>query len=481
MIHPDHPRPHEAWGIFRLKVVGHLLASPPPSGHLQEALKELAAREWTHPITGEPTRFAFATIEDWYYQAKRTRGSPVSALTRKPRRDRGQRPSLPESLRQAIKELHATHSGWSHQLHYDNLLVIAQDRALGKVPSYATVRRFRNAGGLVKVTTPRNGERAGIQAARSRLEARETRSFEATHVLGLVHSDFHHCSRKLLNEQGEWVKPVLVAILDDRSRLVCHAQWYWRETAENFVHALVQAFLKRGLPRALMTDNGSPMGAAETTQGLQRIGILHETTLPYSPQQNGKQECFWGQVEGRLMAMLEGEDQLTLKQLNDATLAWVEMEYHRKTHSETGQTPLQRFLDGPGVGRPAPPPEALRQAFTIETTRSQRRSDGTISIDGRRYEIPVAYRHLARIAIRYATWDLSLVHLVSRPTGEIIGRIYPRDLEKNADGRRRPMAGNSPVSQKPSPGMAPLLRRLLEQSAATGQPMSYLPKEEKEQ
>ena len=480
MIHPDHPRSHEAWGVFRLKVVGSLLASPPPTGHLRKALQELADRQWAHPITGEPTRFAFATIEEWYYQAKNAH-DPVKALSRKPRQDRGQCHSLTDPLRRAIKGLHDSHPGWTHQLHYDNLLVIAQDQALGKVPGYATIRRFRNANGLVKVSLPRNGEREGILAARARLEARETRSFEATHVLGLVHSDFHHCSRKLLNEQGEWVKPVLVAFLDDRSRLVCHAQWYWRETAENFVHALIQAILKRGLPRALMTDNGSAMKADETTEGLQRLGIVHEMTLPYSPQQNGKQECYWAQVEGRLMAMLEGEDQLTLKRLNDATLAWVEMEYHRKAHSETGQTPLQRFLDGPCVGRPALQPEVLRQAFTTETSRSQRRSDGTISLENRRFEIPSAFRHLKRIAIRYATWDLSHVYLVNRPSGEIIHRLYPRDLEKNADGRRRPMTAPSPVTRKPSAGMAPLLRRHLEAYAATGLPMNYLPKEEKEQ
>jgi hypothetical protein len=44
------------------------------------------------------------------------------------------------------------------------------------------------------------------------------------------------------------------------------------------------------------------MIAAETTQGLQRLSIVHDTTLPYSPYQNGKQESSWGQVEGRLLA-----------------------------------------------------------------------------------------------------------------------------------------------------------------------------------
>jgi len=39
------------------------------------------------------------------------------------------------------------------------------------------------------------------------------------------------------------------------------------------------------------------MTAAEITEGLTRLGILHYTTLPYSPYQNAKQEAFWGPVE----------------------------------------------------------------------------------------------------------------------------------------------------------------------------------------
>ena len=72
------------------------------------------------------------------------------------------------------------------------------------------------------------------------------------------------------------------------------------------------------------------MLAAETVEGLERLGIVHHTTLPYSPEQNGKQESFWGQIEGRLLPMLEGEPELSLELLNTATQAWVEEEYQRK-------------------------------------------------------------------------------------------------------------------------------------------------------
>jgi hypothetical protein len=120
------------------------------------------------------------------------------------------------------------------------------------------------------------------------------------------------------------------------------------------------------------------MIAAETVEGLGRLGIVHERTLAESPYQNGKQENSWGQVEGRLMAMLEGVGEVTLALLNEVTQARAEMEYQRKVHSEIGMAPLRRFLDGKSVVRPSPSSDELRLAFMAQEGRTQRRSDGTV-------------------------------------------------------------------------------------------------------
>jgi hypothetical protein len=134
------------------------------------------------------------------------------------------------------------------------------------------------------------------------------------------------------------------------------------------------------------------MLAAEAQEGLFRLSVEHHTTLSRTPEQNGKQEVFFSQIEGRLMAMLEGEPQLTLELLNRATQAWAEEEYQRHLHSETKQSPLDRFRTGPSVGRPCPSSDQWRRAFRTEMSRKQRTSDGTITVAGVRYEIPSAYR-----------------------------------------------------------------------------------------
>src|SRR5260370_12910233 len=239
------------------------------------------------------------------------------------------------------------------------------------------------------------------------------------------------------------------------------------ETAEDLVHGLSQAIQKRGLPRALLTDNGPAMVAEEVTEGLLRLGIVHERTLPYSPYQNGKQEAFWGTLEGRLMKMLDGVPSFTLEFLNEVTQAWMEMEYNRAVHRETSCSPVERFAKAPDVLRPSPSSEALRDAFRLETTRSQRQSDGTISIEGVRFEVPARYRHFREVTVSYARWNLGRIDLVDPRNGTILAPIYPVDRHANADGRRvlvEPLGADAPPDHAPrSDGtLPPLLKRILQ-------------------
>jgi transposase InsO family protein len=470
---------HEQWARFRFSVVGHLLASPPALGELQDELLRLSEMTWQHPITGEPVRFAVPTIERWYYTA-RNDNDPVVALRRKPRRDRGRQRAISVKLGEALRKQHGEHPCWSYQLHFDNMAArIEEEPDLGPLPSYASVRRYMISNGLKKRRRKKGRKlRDGERRAREHHESREQRSFEAEYVSGLWHLDFHHSSCKILTAKAEWARPILLAILDDHSRLICHAQWYWQETAESLVHGLIQAFCKRGLPRALMTDNGGAMVASETTQGLQRLSIQHQTTLPYSPHQNGKQEVFFAQVEGRLLAMLDGEPELTLPLLNTATSAWYEMGYHRSVHSETGQKPLDRWLEHKSVSRDCPSVDDLRLAFTVGQVRTQRSSDGTISVAGTRFEVPARYSHLQKLRIRYASWDLGHVWLMDEAAGIALERLYPLDKVRNAEGHRRSIDPQPRVADPPASGIAPLLRRMMAEYAATGIPPAYIPKGE---
>jgi putative transposase len=478
----QHVNTHQArWARFRFSIIGPLLSSPPEGGGLKSTLEELSKKQWRHPITGNPVSFSVSTLERWFYRAKRD-ADPVGALRTKRRTDAAKARNLSVELKQVIQSQYRAHPGWSYQLHLDNLVVqIKHAPELGVAPSYSTVRRYMTSNGFRKRRAVKQRHTAGAQLAQERLEHREVRSYEVEYVHGLWHLDFHHGSRKILGRDGKWHKPLLLAILDDHSRIICHAQWYLDESAESLVHGFMQALQKRGLPRALMSDNGPAMISAEFTQGLERLGILHQPTLPYSPYQNAKQEVLWAQVEGRLMAMLEGEATLTLSLLNEATIAWVEFEYHRKWHSEIASTPLDRYLQDNNVGRPSPDTTILSRTFCAEVKRKQRRSDGTLSLEGCRFEIPNQYRHLDVLHVRYASWDLRSAFLVDPHSNTCLATLTPQDKAANAEGVRRTLnqVDNQIHHEIKPAGIAPLLKELMAEYAATGLPPAYLPKGDK--
>lgn len=330
----------------------------------------------------------------------------------------------------------------------------------------------------------------GVERAEQRLLQFEVRSYEMEYPNLLWHWDGHQTSVQVLTSRGTYENPILIGIIDDHSRLVCHLQWYFGAERERILaHALWQAFMKRGIPASGYHDNGKAMTGEEMKEGLTRIGVVDANTLPRSAYMNGKIEVFWKSVEGQLLAMLEDVRDLTLEALNEATQAWAEYHYNREPHSETGQKPLDRYLAGKDVARPCPDAQALRLAFTRTERRIQRASDGTVVLKGRRFEVPNPYRHLHELQLRYAKWDLTYVYLADERTGAVLCRLYPLDKVANASGVRRPLEpvaspGGRPPPSSPvktlrsTPGLAPLLTKLLSQQAATGLPPPYLSMEE---
>lgn len=149
----------------------------------------------------------------------------------------GRQVAIGDTIRRELLAQYAAHKSWSVKLHHDNLVALALSRPeLQPVPSYATLRRFMRANGLDKRRrlTPRTTD--GAERAEARIVEREVRRYEAEYVNGLWHWDCHHGSRKVITARGEWATPILLGVLDDRSRLACHLQWYLAETAEVIAH-----------------------------------------------------------------------------------------------------------------------------------------------------------------------------------------------------------------------------------------------------
>ena len=125
---------------------------------------------------------------------------------------------------------------------------------------------------------------------------------------------------------------------------------------------------------------------------------------------------------------------------------------------------------------------ALGVAPSYQTVRRFYRNKGLMRLPRRRgderFELPGQLRHLLTLTVRYARWDLTHVHVICDQTGLVLAPLYPLDKTKNADGRRRALP-TAPVvlprQESSDDQMAPLLKRLMADFAATGRPPAYLP------
>ena len=113
------------WARFRFSVVGSLLSSPPARGELKAAIESLAAKTWTHPVTGRDVRFAAKTIERWFYRARHEQDDPVGVLRQAVRKDCG-KVSLKPALIECLAKQYHDYPHWTYQLHYDNLKALVK-------------------------------------------------------------------------------------------------------------------------------------------------------------------------------------------------------------------------------------------------------------------------------------------------------------------------------------------------------------------
>jgi len=82
---------------------------------------------------------------------------------------------------------------------------------------------------------------------------------------------------------------------------------------------------------------------------------------------------------------------------------------------------------------------------------------------------------MKQVHLRYARWDLSAIDLIDARRGSVLCAVYPQDKSANASARRRAVTALAHYTAPPQTGMAPLLRRLMAEYAATGLPPAYLP------
>jgi len=400
--------------LFRFKVIAPLLSlEREPKGEQARMIEKLADREWVHPVQGT-TRLSASTIERWLQDYRR---GGLEALQVQRRSDRGVSRRIGDVVAERIEELASAESP------LDGPGILKELRADTNLPqpppSLSTLYRFLRARGIKRppFRTPP-----------------DHRAFEFDLAGDCWQSDVMY-GPNVPTPAGTRRRTYLIAILDDATRLIAHAQFYLDETFSSLKDALKQAFLKRGLPKRLYTDQGRIFRSGPLLRLSARLGIHLIHTRPYQPQGRGKLERFFGTIRRSFLARVDLARIGSIDELNRLLFAFVEGEYHVQPHRGIGgERPLDRWVARSGGIRPLPPDVDIDLVFLDETVRRVRK-DGTIVLDGKAFE-PGPLWIGQRVTVRFDPHDLRRIRVFSERGEEIVA--YPLDLSANRRVARLP-------------------------------------------
>jgi len=196
---------------------------------------------------------------------------------------------------------------------------------------------------------------------------------------------------------GQWKKTFLIAFIDDASRLITHAEFFYRDNTDNMVEAFRTALYKHGKPERLYFDNGSNYTSREILQACVRLDIRLSHAPVRDGAAKGKIERFFRGFRDRFLVMHSNVD--SLEQLNQLAQEWIEDHYNNQPHSSLQMKPLDRFnLDHDRITFLA------NDAFTEEVffVEEERRVSkvNVFSINNQKLECPVDLRNKT-IQVRY--------------------------------------------------------------------------------
>jgi putative transposase len=298
---------------------------------------------------------------------------------------------------------------------------------------------------------------------------------------GRVYPRYEHDHRNAV-WQGDWTHGIwlphptepnkmkqshLHAFIDDHSREIPHAEFYFRQNLPCLEDCFRKAVMKGGVAEITYVDNGAVYQAKQLQRVAARIGTNLVYATPYHPQGKGKIERYFGHMQSAFYPEAERAGLTSLEELNTFFWAWLKEHYSQRVHSETGVTPQERWEAG-ADGVRWPNPALIGDLFLWEEERLVNKA-GCVELGGNDYPAP---EHLVgqRVSVRFDPFDLSNVRIyhqnklqaVASPhklVSQTFRKAQPRRLE-----RLRPVESSVDFRKQLSEGYRQEIAAALNQS-----------------
>lgn len=385
-------------------------------------------------------RIARSTIEKWVQDYKRG-GYQLEALCPKVRKDKGSNRSIPSHIKLAIKELKKENP----KLTLPTIITALKHKKLieaNEQISMSSLYRYWN-----------NEELYSLNET-----ATDKRHFEAKYPNEIWQSDVMYGPFVRVESGGKNRQSYLIAILDDHSRMIMHAEFYLNERKESFIDCLRQAILRRGLPQKLYIDNGSCYRTLHLDQVAAQLGVAIHHSRPYMPQGRGKIERWFRYVRENFLQVLQLKESgaININCLNQSFSDWVD-QYNNREHSAIKQSPTKKYQLGISHIRPAPA-RLLDYFRQIEHRRVKK--DRTVRVMGGIFEVPTGLID-KQVELRFHPEDLGSIEIFfdgkSFGMASVVNPHINANIGRNWDPKERKLPTKNepnilPPDQNPASG-----------------------------
>ena len=252
----------EQIALFRYGLIAPLLNGQVASN--QEYLAEVCGKVHEVPYYGRK-EFTPKTIQCWL-RAYRSLG--FTSLKPKGRSDRGASRVISSELKDRVLALRQKHRLLSAMLFYETIVsegILSPDKV-----SYHTIYRLLKAHNLLE----RDGK-----------PTQERKRFAYDKINVLWQGDMSVGYYLVIG--GKKFRTNLFAFLDDCSRIIPFAQFFFTEKFDSMKTVLKEALIRRGIPRMIYVDNGKVYHAGQLHLACASLGITLTHTQPYDPESKG--------------------------------------------------------------------------------------------------------------------------------------------------------------------------------------------------
>lgn len=394
----------EQVALFRFSLIAPILTGQVVSQ--KDYLAEVAAKKHQVPYYGEK-EFTPKTMVCWL-SAYRREG--FEGLKPRQRSDRGQPRKLSREQEEHILALRRLERSMPASVFYERL--VDKGEILPRNVSYTTLYRLLKRHGLI---------------GKDMVKCPERKRFAYDTVNTLWQGDMSF--GPYLTVERKKQQTYLFAFIDDCSRVVPFAQFFFSEKTESLATVFKEALLRKGIPKIIYVDNGKIYRSEVFQLACASLGIVLTHTQPYDAPAKGKIERFFGTVKTRFFPALKLEPPSSLSVLNRRFWQWLEEDYHRREHASLGMSPLDMYFSQSSRVRLVDDPAFLEHLFLRRQIRKVRH-DGTISLNNQLFEVPPKYTG-RQIELRFNE-DGAYIYEQGLPVGQAV----PVNLADNAHVKR---------------------------------------------